>query len=76
MLTKNINFKKFYKKKKKKKYFLFSKLLKEDNEILNSSKNTYKNSYNRNLINKFKNFQKLISFNWDGWINIGIKINL
>ena len=69
MLTKNINFENFtFKKSKTKILSLFSKLLKEDNEILNSSKNTYLNSYNRNLINKFKNFSEVAVIGMGGSI--------
>ncbi len=61
MLTKNINFKNFnIRRSKIKIYFLFRKLLKEDNEILNSFKNTYVNSYSRKLITKFKNFTEVV----------------
>ena len=57
MFTKNINFKNFeFKKPKKKIFYLLKKLLKEDNEILNSLKSTYADSYKKKLITKFKNF--------------------
>ena len=60
MLTKNINFKNFrFKKSKKKILFLLNNLLKEDNEILNSLKNTYLNSYSRKLIKRLKNFREV-----------------
>ena len=69
MLTKNINFENFtFKKSKTKILSLFSKLLKEDNEILNSSKNTYLNSYSRNLISKFKNFSEVAVIGMGGSI--------
>ena len=69
MLTKNINFENFTFKKPKSKILSFlSKLLKEDNEILDSSKNTYLNSYNRNLINKFKNFSEVFVIGMGGSI--------
>ena len=69
MLTENINFKNFtFKKSKTKISLLFNKLLKQDNEILNSSKNTYLNSYNRNLINKFKNFSEIVVIGMGGSI--------
>ncbi len=56
MFTKNINFKNFeFKKPKKKILYLLKKLLKENNEILNSLKNTYTDSYKKKLITKFKN---------------------
>ena len=69
MLTEKINFKNFTLKRSKTKIFiLLKKLLKEDNEILNSSKNTYLNSYNRNLINKFKNFSEIVVIGMGGSI--------
>ena len=69
MLTKNINFKNFiFKKSKTKIYFLFRKLLKEDNEILNSLKNTYQDSYSKRLINKFKNFKEIALIGMGGSI--------
>ena len=59
MLTKNIDFKNFNFKKNKKNFlsikYLLNKILKEKNEILNSSKKEYKNFYNKRLISKFKN---------------------
>ena len=54
MLTKNIDFKNFKFKKNtlriKKK---LKKLLKENNEVIKSLKKSYKNSYNRKLVNKY-----------------------
>ena len=43
------------KNQKKKILYLLKKLLKENNEILNSLKNTYTDSYKKKLITKFKN---------------------
>ena len=58
MFTKNINFKNFeFKKPKKKILYLLKKLLKEDNEILNSLKSTYTDSYKKKIITKFKKVQ-------------------
>ena len=69
MLTKNINFKNFiFKRSKTKIYFLFRKLLKEDNEILNSLKNNYQDSYSKRLINKFKNFKVIALIGMGGSI--------
>ena len=60
MITKNINFKDFlFKKSKSKISILLKNLLKEENEILNSLKSTYPNSYSRKLIKKFKNFKEI-----------------
>ncbi len=58
MLTNNIDFKNFNKKKPNKKiYDLFKKLIKEDNEILNSLSKNYKDSYSKkNSIKIQKNF--------------------
>ena len=58
MLTSNINFKNF---KIKKKNFLkvkkhLSNILNEQSQILNSLKNTYKNSYKKGLIKKYKKY--------------------
>ena len=63
MLTNNIDLKKFNLKSNKKnliniKHHL-NKLLKEKNEILNSSKKEYKNSYNKKLITKLKKKSKI-----------------
>ena len=60
MLTKNIFFKNFALKKKNKKIsLLFNNLLKEDNEIINSLKKDYKDSYQRNLISKLKKHSRV-----------------
>ena len=54
MLTRNIDFKNFKIKKNtqivKKK---LKKLLLENNEVIKSLRKTYKNSYNRKLVNKY-----------------------
>ncbi len=69
MLTKNINFKNFsFKKSKTKIFFLLKKLLKEDNEIINSLKNTYINSYSKRLIIKSKNFSEIAIIGMGGSI--------
>ena len=60
MLTKNINFKNFsFNKSNKKIFYLVKKILKEDNEILRSSKKTYKNSYSKKILLKLKKFSKI-----------------
>ena len=55
MLTKNIDFKNFKSKKNilsvKKK---LKKLLQENNEVIKSLKKTYKNSFNKKLVNKYR----------------------
>ena len=68
MLTKNIDFKNFYSKKNKKFYTLFQKLLKENNEILNSFKSDYKNSYTKETILKFKKFSEILIIGMGGSI--------
>ncbi len=60
MLTKNINFKNFsFNKSNKKILYLIKKILKEDNEILNSSKKAYINSYSKKLLSNLKKFSKV-----------------
>ena len=60
MLTKNINFKNFsFNKSNKKIFYLMKKILKEDSEILKSSKKTYKNSYSKKTLLKLKKFSKI-----------------
>ena len=57
MLTRNINFKNFKLKKNNNKIKKFLEIiLKEDNEILKSLKISYKNSYNKKIIYKFKKY--------------------
>ena len=59
MLTKNIDFKNFKIKKNTQKVKKeLKKLLQENNEVIKSLRKTYKNSYNRKLINKYNKDQK------------------
>jgi glucose-6-phosphate isomerase len=54
MLTKNIDFKNFkIKKNAQKVKKKLKKLLQENNEVIKSLRKTYKNSYNRKLVNKY-----------------------
>jgi len=54
MLTRNIDFKNFKIKKNIQKVKKeLNKLLKENNEVIKSLRKTYKNSYNRKLVNKY-----------------------
>ena len=54
MLTSNIDFKNFKIKKNTQKVKKeLNKLLKENNEVIRSLRKTYKNSYNRKLVNKY-----------------------
>ena len=54
MLTRNIDFKNFKTKKNPQKVKKeLKKLLKENNEVIKSLRKTYKNSYNRKLVNKY-----------------------
>ncbi len=54
MLTKNIDFKNFKIKKNTQKVKKeLKKLLQENNEVIKSLRKTYKNSYNRKLVNKY-----------------------
>ncbi|MDC0943762.1 glucose-6-phosphate isomerase [Candidatus Pelagibacter sp.] len=54
MLTRNIDFKNFkIKKNTQKVKKKLKKLLQENNEVIKSLKKTYKNSYNRKLVNKY-----------------------
>ena len=56
MISENISFKNFklkHKNKKLKQKLTF--ILSEENEVINSLKKSYKNSYTKKLINKFKN---------------------
>lgn len=54
MLTRNIDFKNFKIKKNPQKVKKeLKKLLKENNEVIKSLRKTYKNSYNRKLVNKY-----------------------
>ena len=55
MLTKNINFINFNLKKKKNyiKFYL-NKILKQNNEVINSLRSSYKNSYKNKIFKVFK----------------------
>lgn len=54
MLTRNIDFENFKIKKNTQKVKKeLNKLLKENNEVIRSLRKTYKNSYNRKLVNKY-----------------------
>jgi len=54
MLTRNINFKNFkIKKNTQKVKKKLKKLLEENNDVIKSLRKTYKNSYNRKLVNKY-----------------------
>ena len=69
MLTKNINFKNFkITQPNKKVSVILKKLLKEDNEILNSLNRNYKNSYTKKTLSKFKNFSEIILIGMGGSI--------
>ena len=69
MLTNNINFKNFTQKQQSKKIVkLFKELIQEDNEILNSLKKTYKNSYSKKDINKLRKFSNYILIGMGGSI--------
>ena len=60
MITKNIKFKNFKKKISTKKILIdLKKLLKENNEIINSLGPTYKDSYNKKIIKKYKKFKDI-----------------
>ena len=60
MLTKNIFFKNFtFKKKNKKILFLFNNLLKEDNEIINSLKSDFRDSYKKKFVFKLKKYSEV-----------------
>ena len=57
MLTKNINFKNFKLKKNNKKIKIdLNQFLNENNEILKSLSQEYKNNYNKKTILKFKKY--------------------
>ena len=69
MLTKNINFKNFkITQPNKKVSVILKKLLKKDNEILNSLNRNYKNSYTKKTLSKFKNFSEIILIGMGGSI--------
>ena len=55
MITKNISLKNFKLKNKNQKLKQkLTSILSEENEVINSLKKSYKNSYTKKLINKFK----------------------
>jgi glucose-6-phosphate isomerase len=73
MLSKNINFKNFNinkinKKQNNKVLKILKELLKEENQILNSLKENYVNSYHKKLLLKFKNKTKIILIGMGGSI--------
>ncbi len=69
MFTHNIKFENFKNKRKDKKIsILLSKLLKEDNEVLNSLKSNYINSYKKKDIAKFKKFSNFLLIGMGGSI--------
>ena len=69
MLTKNINFKNFDLNKPQKKVSnILKRLLKEDNQILDSLKENYKDSYAKKTIQKFKKFSEIILIGMGGSI--------
>tara|TARA_Y100000741_G_scaffold293042_1_gene233334 strand:+ start:1331 stop:2494 length:1164 start_codon:yes stop_codon:yes gene_type:complete len=60
MLTKNIYLKNFSSKKTNNRILkIFKKTIKEDNEILKSLGKDYKNSFNKDIINKYKKISKV-----------------
>ena len=60
MLTKNINFKNFKIKKINKKIKKdLNNLLKENNTVLQSLNTSYKNSYQKNIILKYKKYSNI-----------------
>ena len=68
-LTKNIKFKNFRLKNSKKKIqSLFLKLLNENNQILNSLRKSYKDSYNKKDIFNYKNFSCVVIVGMGGSI--------
>jgi glucose-6-phosphate isomerase len=68
-LTNNIKFKSFnFKSSKKKIKILLKILLSEDNQILSSLSESYKNSYNKKKIQKFKNYSNIALIGMGGSI--------
>ncbi len=60
MLTKNIEFKNFKVRKSDKKiFYLLKKLLKEENEILNSLKKNYKDTFNNKTVAKLRKYTEI-----------------
>jgi len=69
MITKNINFKNFLVKKKKFNISLKLRiLLKQDNPILKTLTSSYKYSYNKKIISKFKNYKEITIIGMGGSI--------
>jgi glucose-6-phosphate isomerase len=67
MLTNNINFKNFsFNKSNKKILYLFKDLIKENNEVLNSLKKTYKDSYAKKTVYRLKKFTEIILIGMGG----------
>ena len=67
MLTNNINFKNFsFNKSNKKILYLFKDLIKENNEVLNSLKKTYKDSYTKKTVYRLKKFTEIILIGMGG----------
>ena len=70
MLTKRINFVNFKKNYKKKSIQIRLKnLIKKKNDLINSLSVNYKDSYNKNLIKKFKNskYYRIIGMGFYTW---------
>ena len=69
MLTNNINFKNFKSQKKNIKITkLLSNLLKEKNQILSSFNDSYKDSYKKKDISKFKKYSNITLIGMGGSI--------
>jgi len=69
MLTKNINFRNFKDKKKNKKINnLLIKLLKEKNSILASLTSSYKDSFSKKNLKKFKKYSNITIIGMGGSI--------
>ncbi len=56
------------KKQNSKIFLLLKKLLKENNEIINSLKNDYKNSYDKKIIKKYKRINEIVLIGMGGSI--------
>ena len=69
MLTKNINFNNFSNKYSNKKILMsFKKLLNEENEIINSFKNTYKDTFDPKKIKELNKFNEIVLIGMGGSI--------
>ena len=67
MFTKKIDFKNFLINKKNKKIKdLYERLVSENNQILSSLKNSYKNSYSKKKVTKFKKFSNFLIIGMGG----------